>query len=311
MKFVNVLVENGIISEMECGNNFAYIIDDSNLFLSTEYKVLQSQEEGCFVKCMKLLYNGKIQFYYLVNGYKSLANMFSTIDVDGFMTIMTNLFSSIISVQNNGFLSCQNIDISFEKIYVDPNTYKVVLVYLPVSNRFYMDELSFENELRTSLIKEISNITTLSSPRTTQFLSDLSNGMLTIKDVYEHIRGGKKHIPMDNFSKREILDYSTKETSLRIIALNAPIRVEVAITKDDFVIGKNAAAVDGVVSFNKMISRIHCKITNDHGRYMIADLKSANGTYVNRVRLVPNKPHPIQNGDIIRLADSDFQVVIE
>lgn len=100
---MNALVENGIISEMECGNNFAYIINDSNLFLSTEYKVLQSQEEGCFVKCMKLLYNGKIQFYYLVNGYKSLANMFSSIDADGFMTIMTNVFSSIISVQNNGF----------------------------------------------------------------------------------------------------------------------------------------------------------------------------------------------------------------
>ena len=172
---MNALVENGIISEMECGNNFAYIINDSNLFLSTEYKVLQSQEEGCFVKCMKLLYNGKIQFYYLVNGYKSLAKLFSTIDADGFMTIMTNVFSSIISVQNNGFLSCQNIDISFERIYVDPNTYKVALVYLPVNKRFFSDEASFENELRTSLVKVISSITTLSSPKTTQFMADLSN----------------------------------------------------------------------------------------------------------------------------------------
>lgn len=28
---MNALVENGIISEMECGNNFAYIINDSML----------------------------------------------------------------------------------------------------------------------------------------------------------------------------------------------------------------------------------------------------------------------------------------
>ena len=35
---MNALVENGIISEMECGNNFAYIINDSNLYLTTEYK---------------------------------------------------------------------------------------------------------------------------------------------------------------------------------------------------------------------------------------------------------------------------------
>lgn len=308
---MNTLVENGIISEMECGNNFAYIINDSNLFLSTEYKVLQSQEEGCFVKCMKLLYNGKIQFYYLVNGYKSLTNMFSIIDAEGFMTIMTNVFSSIISVQNNGFLSCQNIDISFERIYVNPNTYKVALVYLPVNKRFFSDEASFENELRTSLIKVISSITTLSSSKTTQFRADLSNGMLTVKDLYEHIRGGKKHIPTEISHTRERLNNSTKERHLCIIAMNAPTRVEIVVTKDDFVIGKNAAAVDGVVAFNKMISRIHCRITNDQGRYMIADLKSANGTYVNRVKLIPNQPHPIQNGDIVRLANSDFQVVID
>lgn len=299
---MNALVENGIISEMECGNNFAYIINDSNLFLLTEYKVLQSQEEGCFVKCMKLLYNGKIQFYYLVNGYKSLTSMLSMIDADGFMTIMENVFASVISVQNNGFLSCQNIDISFEKIYVDPNTYKVALIYLPVSKRFFSDEVSFENELRTSLVKVISSIATLSSPKTTQFMSDLSNGMLTVKDLYEHIRGGNVHVLAETPTIKE-------RQHLRIVAMNAPTRVEIAVTKDDFVIGKNAEAVDGVVSFNIMISRIHCRITNDNGRYMISDLKSANGTYVNRVRLVPNQPHPIQNGDIIRLANSDFQVV--
>ena len=70
---MNVLIENGIITEMKCGNNFSYILDDASLFLSTEYKVLQSQGEECFVKCMKLLYNGKIQFYFLVNEYKPLS----------------------------------------------------------------------------------------------------------------------------------------------------------------------------------------------------------------------------------------------
>lgn len=307
---MNLLVENGIISEMECGNNFAYLINDNNIFLSTEYKVLQSQEEGCFVKCMKLLYNGKLQFYYIVNGYKSLANMMSTLDADSFMTIMTNVFSNIISVQNNGFLSCQNVDISFEKIYVDPNTYKVALVYLPVSKRFFSDQAAFENELRTSLIKVISGMSTLSSNKTMQFMTDLSNGMLSVKDLYERIRGGKICNASANTIGREWSKNLARGTRLHIVALNAPTRVEVEVNKDNFVIGKKATEVDGVISFNKMISRVHCRITNDNGRYMITDLQSANGTYVNRVRLVPNQPHPIQNGDIIRLANSDFQVVM-
>lgn len=300
---MNSLIENEILSEMKCGNNFAYVINDSKLFLAMEYKVLQSQKEGCFVKCMKILYNGKIQFYYLVNTYKSLASMLSSLDADGFMTIMANIFSDIIVVQNNGFLSCQNIDISFDKIYVDPNTYKVALVYLPISKRLFWDEISFENELRTSLVKVISNTSTLSSAKTIQFKADLSNGMLSIRDLHERIRGGKKYVQSGGIGIRK--------KRLRIVAMNAPTHVEIVVTKDDFVIGKNAAAVDGVISFNRMISRIHCKILNNNGTYMISDLKSANGTYVNRVKLLPNQFYPIQKGDVIRLANSDFEVVID
>ena len=90
--------------------------------------------------------------------------------------------------------------------------------------------------------------------------------------------------------------------------MGAPTRVEIDITKDSFVIGKNASSVDGVISFNKMISRVHCRIDCRKGNYTITDLQSANGTYVNRVRLQPNQPQPIKNGDVIRLANSDFQV---
>ena len=43
---------------------------------------------------------------------------------------------------------------------------------------------------------------------------------------------------------------------------------------------------------------------------MITDLQSANGTYVNKAKLQPNQSTPIKNGDVIRLANSDFQVSI-
>lgn len=301
---MNVLIENGIITEMKCGNNFSYILDDASLFLSTEYKVLQSQGEECFVKCMKLLYNGKIQFYFLVNGYKPLSNMIPALDGDGFMKILANVFSNVLAVKQNGFLSCQNIDIALEKIFVEPNTYKAGLIYLPINKRLHYDESTFENELRTNLVKVISGVSALASPKTTQFMADLSNGLLSIKDLYDRIKNGKAVKPNVQTACK------TKKARLCIVGMNTPVHVEVEVTKDSFVIGKNAAVVDGVVSFNKMISRVHCRITKEDMQYMITDLKSANGTYVNRVRLTPEQPHQIKNGDLIRLANSDFQVVI-
>ena len=301
---MNVLAENNYIKEMECGSNFSYILSDNSTFLSTEYKVLQSQANSCFVKCMKIMYNGKVQLYYLTKGLKTFASMLPTLDSESFLTIVANLLSDIIDVKLNGFLSCQNIDIAFERIYVDPATYKVSLVYLPLSKRIFDDNSSFENEVRTGLVKLISGISTLSSPKTTQFSADLSNGTLSIEDLFARIKGGKS-LNVGTSSDNQCQE---GPAVLRIIAMNAPSRVEITVTKDEFVIGKKAELCDGVIGFNKMISRSHCRINRRGNQYTITDLQSANGTYVNRVRLQPNQPHPIKNGDVIRLADSDFQV---
>ena len=75
-------------------------------------------------------------------------------------------------------------------------------------------------------------------------------------------------------------------------------------------IGKKAELCDGIIGFNQMISRSHCRINRVGGRYTVTDLQSANGTYVNKVKLQPNVPHPIQNGDVVRMANSDFRVSI-
>lgn len=308
---MNALIENNFIREMECGSNFSYILSDNSAFLSTEYKVLQSQANSCFVKCMKMMYNGNVQLYYLTKGLKTFASLIPTLDSESFLTIVSNLLSDIIDVKHNGFLSCQNIDIDFSRIYVDPTTYKVSLVYLPLSKRIYDDNSSFENEIRTGLVKLIAGASTLSSPQSMQFSADLSNGTLKIEDLLTRTKNGKAMSGgQSHVGQTDIGEGKTSSGLLRIIAMNAPTRVEIPVTKDSFVIGKKPELCDGVVDFNKMISRSHCKITKVGSQYMITDLQSANGTFVNKIKLQPNQPHPINNGDVIRLANSDFQVSI-
>lgn len=303
---MNSLIENNYIKELGCGANFSYILNDGSAFLSTEYKVLQSQTDSCFVKCMKMMYNGKIQLYYITNGLKSFSSMLSSLDSESFTIIVANLFSDIIDVKNNGFLSCQNIDIAFDRIYIDPSTYKVFLVYLPLNQHIFDDYSSFENEIRTELIKLISGISALSSPKTVRLSADLSNGTYGIEDICAHIKG--KNISRGG--QPEIAHEVVNPGLLRIVAMNAPTHVEIAVTKDNFVIGKKAELCDGIIGFNNMISRSHCKINQRGHQYTVTDLQSANGTYVNKVRLQPNQPFPIKDGDVIRLANSDFQVRI-
>lgn len=306
---MNSLIENNYITEMAYGSNFSYILNDNCTFLSTEYKVLQSQTNSCFIQCMKMLYNGKVQLYYLTSKYKTLSALLPSLDADSFMTISANLIADIIDVKNNGFLSCQNIDVSLEHIYVDPATYKVSLVYLPIGQRLFDDISSFENELRTSLVKLIQSISTLSAPKTIQFSANLSNGAMTLEALYTTVKTGKMPSHTVDVSSGGSVS-SNAQMNMYVIAMDAPTRVEIAITKDEFILGKKQEIVDGVISFNKMISRSHCKINRSGEQFTITDLQSANGTFVNRVRCQPNQPYPIKNGDVIRLANSDFQISI-
>ncbi len=304
---MNTLIEKNIISEMACGSNFAYVLNDNNIFLSTEYKVLQNQGNGCFVKCMRMLYNGNIQLFYQTKSLKSLSYLVSSLNPDKFMTIVSNLFSDIIDVKQNGFLSCQNIDIGFDKIFVDPATFSVSLVYLPVNETIHNDYSSFENDIKISLIRLISKTPSLRSAKTKQLCDDLSNGTLTLEAMFMKLKGGNGFEDI----KKSVKNNDSANTSMRLIAMNAPSRIEIHITQDEFVIGKKAGVAQGVVDFNKMISRRHCKIIRNEMQYSVVDLGSVNGTFVNKRRLAPNTSHVIHNGDIIRMANSDFQVVID
>lgn len=307
---MNALIENNHVTEMECGSNFAYILNDNSLFSSTEYKVLQNQANSCFVRCMKMMFNGKLQLFYLTKGLKPFASMIPSMDAESFLRIIANLFSDIMDVNHNGFLSCRNIDIAFEHIYVDPATYKVSLVYLPLSKHLYDDNACFENKIRTDLVKLISSVSMLSTSKTMQFSADLSNGTLSIEDLYARIKGKSIGGNQVNEGRADSVENKTNLGVLRLIAMSAPTRVEIAVTKDEFVIGKKAELCDGVIGFNKMISRSHCRINKRGSQYTITDLQSANGTYVNRIRLQPNQPYAIKNGDVVRLANSDFQIII-
>lgn len=295
---MNLLLEDKYISEMVWGSNFSYILSDSSAFLPTEYKVLQNQADSGFVRCMKMLYNGRVQLFYLTNELKSLAALLPSLTADSFRTIAANLFADIINVKQNGFLSCQNIDISFDKIYIDPSTYRVSLVYLPLSRRLFENPSDFENELRTEFVKLISGVPLLTSPKTVQLLSDLSDGTLTMEDLYGRMNGG------------EGPGHTAVQGYLRLTALNASAKVEIEVTKDDFVIGKKAELCDGVISFSNTISRTHCRISRKGAQITVTDLQSANGTYINGIRLQPNRPYLLKQGDVIRLANSEFQVAM-
>lgn len=303
------LKDNGVITEITCGNNFEYVLEDSSHFVNTDYKVLQSQTNGIFVQCMKMTRNGKIDLYYVTDDFRPMSSMFMGITEETLIQVVINLFASVIEVRNNGFLACQCIDLSWDKIFVEQNTLKVRLVYLPLSEKAFDSYSEFESELRSSIVKLINKVIDDGTDRIKQFVQDLCNGSLTIEDVYNKSRNaGMPPIIKQNRST-PLADTQNTNSTIKLVAMNAPSHFELIIDKENVLIGKKQELVDKVISFNNMISRKHCRITTANGVFYVNDEGSANGTYVNGVKLNPGQKKQIDRGDIIRLADSDFQII--
>ena len=299
------LMESGILTEKQSGMNFMYVLNDSNDFLITEYKVLHSQNDVNFIRCMKMSYNGKLTLYYEASGYRTLQDLLPTLDSNSFMNIVSNLLRAVIEVKNNGFLSCQNIDLSFYKIFINGSNLTVRLVYIPLQKHEFADDASFEANLRTKLIQAIHQNPFLQSPSTASLERNLSDSSLSLSSLAGYVRAGEGVRP-ENISYR-----SNKSThQMWLVALRAPVPLRLAFDRDEYIFGKKAGSVNGVITFNSAISRIHCKIIHSGFGYKIEDMGSANGTFVNGKRLTAHKAVSINHGDVVRLANSDFQVVI-
>lgn len=305
---MNQLLQSGAVTQVQGAPNVAYLLEDKSIFALTQYKVLQSRENNGFIKCVKDLYNGKIKLLYFTSNQKSLLKLLPSLDCDAFLKVVSGLLSAVIEIKSNGFLICENLDLSFDKIYVDTNTLSVQLIYLPV-NGADTDLSVFENELRTDLVRLITGTPALAGEKMSWLCSCLSNGTLSVEELYKTICAACSNGEAPAEAAGAHADVPV-QPHLKIYSINAPLQVRFDIGQSEFVLGKNAAAVDGAITFNKAISRVHCKIIFQDGGYSIVDLGSANGTYVNQNRIAPNQPHLLENGDTLRLANSDFMVQI-
>ena len=167
-------------------------------------------------------------------------------------------------------------------------------------------------------------------------LEDLNNGEIRRKihrertvypaadhlPVREQLPGGnRKLLPGESFMEESIYPAETTPPSggtillgkaermpRRLIGLKSQEGNSIELVKLPFTIGKMGGLADAVIDL-PAISRLHIRIYpgNDPGEYQIEDLNSTNGTFVNEQKLMPFTRMPLRDGDVIRLAEEEFQ----
>lgn len=86
------------------------------------------------------------------------------------------------------------------------------------------------------------------------------------------------------------------ETPIKIKPLNFP-----------YIIGKSRGSCDFCID-SAVVSRVHMRIMEELDDFMIEDLNSTNGTFLNGEKLEGHKLYPIEAGDKVTIANIDFLV---
>ena len=81
------------------------------------------------------------------------------------------------------------------------------------------------------------------------------------------------------------------------------------ISKFPTVLG-NFREVSDIFLNSRLVSRMHASIRKDNDGFVVEDLNSSNGTYVNEERLMINERRNLNNGDILKIATVSFEVEI-
>lgn len=87
---------------------------------------------------------------------------------------------------------------------------------------------------------------------------------------------------------------------LRVTAPGQSAQV-MQLIKDVTVLGRSAQA-DIPIPNDNNCSRRHCQVRKWAGKYVVEDLDSHNGTFVNGSKVA--KEHPLSDGDLISIGDT-------
>ena len=162
-------------------------------------------------------------------------------------------------------------------------------------------------------MQKIERIGMMDHPKMRQVIDALEDGTLKLHDISTRIQAEKpvmhrntKNTSADpNIGQKKIVDMPDMN-QISIQSIDGQFHF--VVCENEFLIGKSRERVQGVITGNNAVSRVHCKIVRQNGSYFVVDMGSSNGTYVNGKRIHPNVPEPISDRSQLRIANAEFIV---
>ena len=297
-----------IVKENE--RQLSFLFQEKDSYFEMGYLILKQAKLEGMLPYKRTQQNGKEKLAFQIKGLRKLSDILMEASEDEVIDILYAVVFMTQRVEENGFMKKECIWCRYENIYYDTEERKPLLAVLPITQEFrYADGASWMKGFEECLFHIADCLSEGKKQRVQQLITLLVSNQICTAELLEEMNTlGTGMAGMLTDQTKGAAE--EKETKLELVYAGKEGTFCFHIEEDDFAIGRDESAVDGLLQLSAKVSRRHCLITKINRNYFVQDLNSMNGTYVNDIQIPREELMELEQNDVLRIADVAFRVHI-
>lgn len=284
-----------------------FTFENIDAYFEMAYLILEQEQYAYMMEYARTEYRGIERYVVDTKKYITLEQALPKLNEQNIIDLLYTMVYMVQQVEENGLLKRECLWYHYEHLYYDIQELRPKFIIFPVCGEIqYRSTGNWKARFEKS-VKQIAQ--RLQEKQRNVVL----NIMISFIDEKIDCENAMEQLNALGSGKTEALfekAVQPKDTKLILLYIGKEGKVQFEIGDEDFLIGKNAKAVDGVLKVSKVVSRIHCKIMKKNRKFFVQDMKSVNHTFVNGEYIPAYELMELYDGDILTLADVDLRVRI-
>lgn len=285
----------------------SFLFQEQDPFFEIGYRILEQEQIPQMLPYQRKQCKGREKLVYQALGENldPLREAVPGLGEEKLIGLLCNMISLNIRIEENGFLKKECIWYQYDHLYYDKAAGQVMAAVLPITGALRYADSSWFACFEETIIRIAAYLPYSQMVYVRKIIQMLKMDKITQEEVLVDLQGlggrGAEHLSSA---------HASQNTILKLLYHGNDKELEFLIEDEDFLIGRNVDAADGVIpmNFSRAVSRKHCLITKMNDKYFVQDLKSVNHTLVNGIMIPSYELMELENNDILSVADIEFRV---
>lgn len=282
-----------------------FTFENADAYFEMGYLILEQEKYVHMMEYARNEYRGIERYVIDTKNHIPLEQALINLTEQDIIDLLYTMVYMVQKVEENGLLRKECLWYHYEHIYYDMQENRPKFIVFPVCGEIQYGSTGNWKARFEKVVKQIiKRLSEKKSKAVRQIMISFIDEIIDCEKAMEQLNALGS-------GKSEALVEKTQppvDTKLILLYCGKEGKVQFEIDEEEFLIGKNPKAVDGVLQVSKVVSRIHCKIMKKNRKFFVQDMNSVNHTFVNGEYIPAYEVMELYDGDVLTLADVDLRV---